>query len=84
MRSLHYAAITQTQNTVSTVTFYTVSVNIMKKLKLQAMTTYRRHMSSRDKTNFWIKTSLTYFIKFQWFALPVYLDNYLNHECQLL
>ena len=37
----------QTQKAVST-----VSVNIMKKMKLQDMTINCRHMSSRDKANF--------------------------------
>ena len=53
----------QTQKTVST-----VSVNIMNK-KLQEMTIFRRHMNQLFDIDYWIKTSLTYFIKVQWFHL---------------
>ena len=63
----------QTPKTVST-----VSVKIMKNnWKKQEITTYRRFMSSHDKTNFeTLTTSLTYFLKFQWFCLNTIISHY--------
>ena len=52
----------QTKKTVST-----ISDNIMK--KIQDMTIFSRHMNQIFDIDYWIKTSLTYFIKFQWFCL---------------